>query len=165
MFKAILASVIELLKQAGINAVESFPDRYLDRSERLVAVSLLGARLSSSGCGDYIGLCGENGDVRELYGSRAQLKFELGIYSPAIPGEGAVICTETLDGIISAVSGSSKGLKIRSIDCGQTQLDNKSGMLLCRCTLECSAYLTREKSADGEMFGDFTLRGDLKNGC
>lgn len=163
MFKAILASVTELLKQAGINAAQSFPAKYLDRSETLVTVSLLSAKLSSSGCGNYIGICGSGADYRELYGSRAKLKFELGIYSPAIPGDGADDCTEVLDEIISALSGEAGGMKIRSIDCGQTQPDSKSGMLLCRCTVECSAYLTREVSGDGTVFGDFTLRGELKN--
>lgn len=165
MFETIVCAVIEKLKGAGINAAARFPAERLDRSCPLVAVSLHSAKLQSAGCGSYIGICQSGGELKELYGSRARLTLELEVYEPATSGHGADGCTKTLDKIISAVTDGCSGLKLRTVECGQTEFDAESGMFLCRCTMELSAYLTREADGDEGGFTDFTLRGELNDAC
>ena len=61
MFDTITDSIASALSGNGINAVTKFPVSKLDRTQTLVCVSIKSARITASGLGNYIGLCGIRG--------------------------------------------------------------------------------------------------------
>ena len=162
MFKAVLDSVIGILTAAGIDACAKYPETKLDRESPLVCVSLKSGRLTSSGCGNYIGICEREGTVTELYGCRAELCFSVELYSPAEPGFGAEGCMELFDSIAALMGTCPQGLKIRGFDCGEAVFDTESRMFRSICELKCGAYLLREAEPDTGMFTDFILRGEIE---
>ena len=83
MLDAVIDSIVQILSAGGINAVKKYPVDVLDCSKKTVCVSLRSAKITASGCGNYIGLTAENGSIKEMLGSRGQLRIGLDIYSPS----------------------------------------------------------------------------------
>ena len=74
MLETIAAGIAETLSSAGIKAVTAFTADELDTSAPFVCVGLKSAKLSSSGLGNYIGICTEAGQGREMDGEKAELQ-------------------------------------------------------------------------------------------
>lgn len=161
MFETVLSSVVSILRNAGINACVKYPETKTDRDSELVCVSLRSGKLSSSGCGNYIGICEDGGTVRELYGSRAELVFSLELYSPARPGFGPGACVRLFDRIAALMGTAPQGLKLRALSCGEALFDTESRMFCSVCELKCGAYLLREAEPETGSFTDFILRGEI----
>ncbi len=141
MLEAIAAGIVQTLESAGIKAVSAFPAAELDTSEPFVCVGLNSVRLSSSGLGNYIGVCTEDGTVREMYGERAELTLALDVYAKAGESEG---CSKLADLSRCALYGA-EGISVTEFSFGEVCYDGGSRMLLSRCTAKASAYLVREK--------------------
>lgn len=141
MLEEISPLIAQALQSAGINAVTAFSAEKLAADEPLVCVGLRSARLHSSGLGNYIGLCSEDGKLRELYGERAELTLALDIYSPAPESEK---CTALADKVRCALCGLD-GVSVTEFGFGEIKYDADSRMLLSRCTACAGAYLVREK--------------------
>ena len=99
MLENIASEIAEELNNAGINAVAAFNASELDDAAAFVCVGLKSARISSSGLGNYIGVCTEDGQLKEMYGEKAELVLSLDVYSPANADEG---CSELADGAAAA---------------------------------------------------------------
>ena len=96
MLENIAIEIAEELNNAGINAVTAFNASELGDVSAFVCVGIKSARISSSGLGNYIGVCTEDGQLKEMYGEKAELVLSFDVYSPASADEG---CSELADGV------------------------------------------------------------------
>lgn len=149
MFELISESIVEALTAANINAVTKFPASKLDRTAAVVCVSLKSARIRASGCGNYIGLCTENGAVKEMYGSKAELVISLEIFSPADPRSGEPGCAEYA-GLVREEIRSIQGLNVTEFEFGDVYYDADSEMFRSDCAAKARTLLVRELR-DGEL--------------
>ena len=146
MLSSVTEEITQILIGDGINAVAAFPMTAIDRSTATVCVSLRSAVISASGCGNYIGLYLESGEIKEMFGSHGQLKIGLDIYSPT-PN-----CENLKENVFLSLGGVSS-LKLKSFDAGEVSFDGQSEMYLCKCTAEGEASLVRSMSAPDGVFG------------
>ncbi len=151
MLEEIAAGIAQALQDAGINAVTAFSTAGLEADEPLVCVGLRGARLSSSGLGNYIGVCSEDGKLREMYGEKAELTLALDIYSPAPESEKCTMLADTVRGALRGLD----GVSLTEFSLGEIKYDSDSRMLLSRCTASAAVYLVREKR--GSSLSDFGI--------
>lgn len=141
MLEEIAAGITKLLTNAGIRAVTAFPAEELCPCAPFVCVGIASARLSSSGLGNYIGVCTEDGTVKEMYGEKAGLTLALDVYAPASESEG---CSELADRVRCALY-SADGVSVTEFSFGEVKYDADSRLLRSRCTAKAGAYLVREK--------------------
>ena len=160
MFETVTNAIVGILDQADIPACVKYPETKIDRDSTLVCVSPVSGLLRSSGFGSYIGICDDGENVTELYGSRAEMKFSLELYSPAKPDFGAAGCIRLFDSIAALMGSCPEGIKLRSFEFGAAEFDTDSKMFRSKCTLDCSAYLLREAEPETGSFTDFILRGE-----
>ena len=156
MFDSVISSVIDWLCDANINAVKKFPATKLNRQKSTVAVSIKSGVMTSTGAGNYMGICDARGKIYEVYGSRAELSFALDIYTPDNSS------AEIFDGIANAVRELPDGLKFKSLECESPEFDEGSGMFCRKCILNCTAIMVRTENEERTEFTDFVLRGELK---
>ena len=152
MFDGIIDSIVSALTAERINAVRKFPADKLERDNPIVCAALKTIEITASGLGNYIGLCRENGEIKEMYGSRAELALSLEIFSPTPD------CNVFLTQLIKKL-GSVEALSIKSFDAGEVSFDTRSGMFRCECIAKGSACLVREL-ADSDV-SDFKLEGEI----
>ena len=141
MLEAIAAGIAEALNSAGIKAVAAFNANELDAAAPFVCVGLKSVKLTSSGLGNYIGVCTEDGQVKEMYGEKAELNLALDVYSPAAETEK---CSEFADAVRCALYGVD-GVSAAEFSFGGIKYDADSRMLLASCSAKVCAYLVREK--------------------
>ena len=156
MLENIASEIAEELNNAGINAVAAFNASELDDAAAFVCVGLKSARISSSGLGNYIGVCTEDGQLKEMYGEKAELVLSFDIYSPANADEG---CSELADGVRCALY-SIDGLSVTEFGFEKVEYDGDCRMLRSRCSAKAAAYLVREKlgsSLSGYSIGEGTI--------
>ena len=149
MLDAVIDSIVQILSAGGINAVKKYPVDVLDCSKKTVCVSLRSAKITASGCGNYIGLTAENGSIKEMLGSRGQLRIGLDIYSPS-PN------CDLLKEQICAYMGSVSSLTVTDFEAGEVSYDGETEMYRCECTVGAKACLVRRSG------GKLRLRGGLK---
>ena len=137
MLEAIAAGIAEALNSAEIKAVTAFDANELDTAAPFVCVGLQSAKLTSSGLGNYIGICTEDGQVKEMYGEKAELSLVLDVYSPAAEAEK---CSELADRVRCALYGAD------------------SRMLRSSCRAKVCAYLVREKL--GSSLSEYSIGED-----
>ena len=152
MFDSIIDSIVEALTAQGLYAVRRFPADKLDSEAPLVCIGIKAAQLTASGLGNYIGLCRENGEIMEMYGSRAELTLSLEIFSPTPD------CNAFIAKLIKQL-GSVEALSVKSFDAGEVSFDSRSGMFRCECIAKGGACLVREL-ADSDVL-DFKLEGEI----
>ena len=152
MFDGIIDSIISALTAEGINAVRKFPADKLDGDNPIVCAALKTIEITASGLGNYIGLCRENGEIKEMYGSRAELALSLEIFSPTPD------CNAFIAELIRQL-GSVASLSIKSFDSSEVSFDSRSGMFHCECIVKGGACLVREL-ADSDV-SDFRLEGEI----
>lgn len=141
MLETIASEIAEELNGAGINAVTAFSVSELCDAAAFVCIGLKSARISSSGLGNYIGVCTEDGQLKEMYGEKAEIVLALDVYSPANADEG---CSELADSTRCALY-NVDGLSVTEFSFGQVEYDSASRMLRSRCSAKATAYLVREK--------------------
>ena len=151
MLENIASEIAEELNNAGINAVAAFNASELDDAAAFVCVGLKSARISSSGLGNYIGVCTEDGQLKEMYGEKAELVLSLDVYSPANADEG---CSELADGVRCALY-NIDGLSVTEFDFEKVEYDGDCRMLRSRCSAKATAYLVREML--GSSLSDYSI--------
>ena len=154
MLESIASGIVSELKSSGINAVTAFSASPLEDSAPFVCVALHSARIVSSGLGNYIGVCTEDGQVKEMYGEKAELALNLDVYSPASESEG---CSALADTVRIALCGMD-GLSVTEFSFGEIRYDADSRMLCSRCSAKAAAYLVREKQ--GSSLSDYSIGED-----
>lgn len=150
MLKSVVESITQTLINDGINAVAAFPVADFDKQKTVICVSIRSVKITSCGCGNYIGLCLENGVIKEMFGSHGCLKIGLDIYSP-MPD-----CENLKENVCNSL-GSMSSLKVKNFEASEVSFDGKSEMYYCKCTAEAEASLVRSLS---EPAGVFKLEED-----
>lgn len=150
MLKSVIEAITQILIDDGINATAAFPMVPIEKDKAIVCVSIRSAKITASGCGNYIGLCLENGVIKEMFGSHGRLKLGFDIYSP-LPD-----CENLKESVYDSL-GSMTTLTIKGFEAGEMGFDAKSEMYLCKCTVEAEACLVRSTS---EPEGVFELEED-----
>ena len=143
MFDTITDSIASALSGNGINAVTKFPVSKLNRAETLVCVSIKSARITASGLGNYIGLCTQNGTVKEMYGSMAELQIAADIYSPFDEDSSEPGCAKYA-ALVEDKIRSVQGLSVTEFNFGDIRYDTAAEMFHSACTVKAGAYLVRE---------------------
>lgn len=141
MLETIAAAVAGTLRSADINAVTAFSASELETAVPFVCVGLQSAKITSAGLGNYIGICSEDGQVREMYGEKADIVLALDVYSPASENEK---CSEFSDAVRHALR-SVDGMSVTEFSFGEVKYDGDSRMLHSRCLAKACVYLVREK--------------------
>lgn len=141
MLENVAAVIVQALKNAGINAVSAYDGKALCEDEAVVSVSLDAVHIASSGLGSYIGICSENGDIKEMYGDKAEIRVKAEVYCPPV-SDGD--CTAIACGVIEQLR-LTDDLSVLSFEIGQTTYDEQTCMLRCACMAQCRAYLVRSK--------------------
>lgn len=160
MFDSVLDAVVSALNAENIAAVRKYPGCILDRDTAAVAVSLKSGSLTASGCGNYLGTMDSGGTVKELYGSRAELKIGIEIYTPAAADHAEGECISILDDVCACVGGI-QGVRLKSFESGEPEYDAETEMFRCRSVLTVSAFMVHQTDDSG-AFTDFVLKGELK---
>lgn len=150
MLKNVVEDITQILIDDGINAVAAFPAIDFDKKKTVVCVSIRSARITACGCGNYIGLCLENGVIKEMFGSHGDLKIGLDIYSAKSD------CENLKESVCDSLR-SMNSLTVKSFEAGEVSFDGKSEMYCCKCTAEAEASLVRSVS---EPTGVFRLEED-----
>lgn len=153
MLRNIAKTLARQLTDAGIDAVTAFDGSVLNESSAFVCVAVESARISSAGLGGYIGICTENGEIKEMYGDRAELVLALDVYAPTSAYEK---CDELSEKVRSAIVGV-PSLTVSELTAAGVGYDEASSMLRARCTAKCSAYIVRRKCGSG--LADYELEG------
>lgn len=145
MFDGVIANIVATLSQNGVNAVRKYPSVILDRSKAVCCVSIRSAKILASGCGNYIGLCLENGQLKEMLGSRGELSIGLDIYSPSPQ-------FEELKQQVCACIADFTSLTVCGFEAGEVCFDGESEMYHCECTANAVACLVRQINDLGSGF-------------
>lgn len=151
MIKAILDGVVAAFNDAKIKATAAYPAAELCDAESIVAVAVKSMRVYSSGLGSYIGVCTENGEVKELYGEKAETVLSLDIYCPGESDDG---CTALADKVRRALY-SAEGISVTEFDFGLPAYDADSRMFRSKSTARAVACLVREKR--GRRLGAYSI--------
>lgn len=151
MIKAILDGVVAAFNDAKIKATAAYPAAELCDAESIVAVGVKSMRVYSSGLGSYIGVCTENGEVKELYGEKAETVLSLDIYCHGESDEG---CTALADKVRRALY-SAEGISVTEFDFGLPAYDADSRMFRSKSTAKAVACLVREKR--GRRLGAYSI--------
>lgn len=153
MLDGIVDSIVSALTAEGINAVRKYPADKLDCDKPIVCAALKAVEITASGLGNYIGLCREDGEIKEMYGSRAELELSLEIFCPTPD------CNAFAAELVKKLA-SIEALSVKSFNAGKVSFDARSGMFRCECIAKGSACLVRELT-DSEV-SDFRLEGEIE---
>ena len=155
-------AVIRALKDAGISAMEAFPDSKAKAYPGAVATVAVGAAE-----GKMLGFCNylgeiydpEAGTVRELYGKQLEsdITVDLRADRAADCEEGCQRAAEVL------LSGLPAGIRPRELRWEALVWEKTTGMFLRKGHLQCQAVFVAQSQEDGELFLDFILKGVMQN--
>ena len=155
-------AVIRALKDAGISAMEAFPDSKAKVYPGAVATVAVGAAE-----GKMLGFCNylgeiydpEAGTVRELYGKKLEsdITVDLRADRAADCEEGCQRAAEVL------LSGLPAGIRPGELRWEALVWEKTTGMFLRKGHLQCQAVFVAQSQEDGELFLDFILKGVMQN--
>ena len=155
-------AVIRALKDAGISAMEAFPDSKAKAYPGAVATVAVGAAE-----GKMLGFCNylgeiydpEAGTVRELYGKQLEsdITVDLRADRAADCEEGCQRAAEVL------LSGLPAGIRPGELRWEALVWEKTTGMFLRKGHLQCQAVFVAQSQEDGELFLDFILKGVMQN--
>ena len=154
-------AVIQALSQAGLPALEAFPDRRANSYEGAVAAVAVGAAE-----GKVLGFCnylGERydettGTMRELYGK--QLEGEITV---ELRADRANVCEAGVETAAEVLLGGlPSGIRPGELRWEALTWEKATKMFLRRGSLRCQALFVAESREDGVLFLDFVLKGVLK---
>ena len=126
---------------------------------------MLGVQETQSGDAALWQYLGEQWDAAqgcpvERYGKKLQLTLYVDLYAPRGAAETIEQAWETLE--TALLEPLAEGLRIETVQRGETAADNASGYLKCRCTARCTACFTAVRAEEGAALTDFTLKGVLQ---
>ena len=155
-------AVIRALKDAGISAMEAFPDSKAKAYPGAVATVAVGAAE-----GKMLGFCNylgeiydpEAGTVRELYGKQLEsdITVDLRADRAADCEEGCQRAAEVL------LSGLPAGIRPGELRWEALVWEKTTGVFLRKGHLQCQAVFVAQSQEDGELFLDFILKGVMQN--
>jgi len=154
-------AVVNALNQAGLTALEAFPDGPAKSYSKPVATVAVGAAEGKSlGFCNYLGeLFDETtGGMRELFGKHLEgdIRVDIRAQRASDCETGCEQATEVLLG------GLPSGIRPGELRWEAIGWEKSTGMFLRRGTLRCEAIFVAESQED-EVFLDFILKGVMQN--
>jgi hypothetical protein len=155
-------AVIRALKDAGVTAMEAFPDSRAKAYPAAVATVAVGAAV-----GKMLGFCNylgeiydpEAGTVRELYGKQLE-----GDITVDIRAERAADCEDGCQRAAEVLlSDLPAGIRPGELRWEALVWEKTTGMFLRKGHLQCQAVFVAQSQEDGELFLDFILKGVMQN--
>ena len=154
----IRTAVLTSLREAGLAALEAFPEGEMKRYAGAVAAVAVGAAAGGNlGFCNYLGETWdeESGTVRELYGK--QLEGEIAV---DIRAESAGKCEEGCETAAEVLLGGLPvGIRPGELRWEALCWEKGTGMFLRKGHLQCRAVFIAREQEDGEVFRDFILKG------
>ena len=155
-------AVLKALKEAGMQALEAFPEGRAKRYSGAVATVAVGAA-EGKGLGfcNYLGEAydEEAGTAREVYGK--QLEGEIVV---DVRAERAADCESGCETAAEVLLGGLPvGIRPGELRWEGLQWETATGLFLRRGILSCRAVFVAESAEEGEAFLDFILRGVMRN--
>lgn len=153
-------AVLDALNQAGLPALQTFPDQNARRYRGPVAAVCVGAATGKTlGFCNYLGemVNPKTGFSQEIYGKRLEAEIAVDIYGDRASdcNHGCETAAEVLLGGLPA------GLKPGELSWEEVRFEEASG-LFRRCgRLRCQALFLAAADAGGSAFLDFILKGVL----
>lgn len=155
-------AILSALKEAGLTAL----GRFGTQAERSYTgpVAVIGVAQAAGkpmGLGGYLGTVydPDAGTEREIYGRMLEVTVSVDVYAPG----GADACESAMETAAETLmAGLPAGLRLRSLQWGQTEWDEDSGLYLRRGTAEYTAQFTATASAETGEILDFELKGVMK---
>lgn len=165
MLENVVRSVVEALREDGIDASPAFP-RAPARAGNgaLVRVGVAGARDKSAGMARYLGVetDGEHGQ-REVYGLLCDMEISIDVYTPPAVDNAAMEALALFDRV-SEVIGGMGGLQVKELSCGAPGPDRDTGLFRLSGAAKCGGLLISAPDGGEEaVFADYVLRGVLKS--
>lgn len=155
-------AVVQALNDAGVRAVEAFPEGLSkDYGGPVAAVAVGTAEGKALGFCNYLGERYDEaaGTVRELYGK--QLEGEITV---EIRAERAAACESAGETAAETLlSGLPAGIRPGELRWEALTWEKTTGMFLRRGRLRCQALFLAESREDGEVFLDFILKGVMQS--
>ena len=96
----------------------------------------------------------------ERYGRKLRLTLYVDFYAPKGAAEEIESGWEKLEEVL--LTPLAEGLRMETVQRGETAADSASGYLKCRCTAQCTAYFTAVRTEESAVLTDFTLKGVLQ---
>ena len=155
------SAVLRALTDAGLTALEAFPDGCAKAyGGAVVTVSVGAAEGRQMGLFNYLGERYDEsaGTVRELYGK--QLEGDIAV---EVRAERAADCEQGCEQAAEVLLGSLPvGIRAGELCWETLQWEKNTGLFLRRGALHCQAVFVAEGSEDGESFSDFILKGVMR---
>ena len=154
-------AVLEALREAGLPALEAFPDSGAKAySGPVAAVSVGALEGKSTGFCNYLGEVFDEsaGTARELYGKQldGEIRIDIRADRAADCETGCEQAAETLLG------GLPSGIRPGELYWEALTWEKATGMFLRQGRLRCQAIFVAEGNEDGQTFLDFVLKGVMK---
>lgn len=155
-------AILSALEGAGLRAL----GRFGTQAERSYTgpVAVIGVAQAAGkpmGLGGYLGTVydPDAGTEQEIYGRILEVTVSVDVYAPG----GADACESAMETAAETLmAGLPAGLRLRSLQWGQTEWDEDSGLYLRRGTAEYTAQFTATASAETGEILDFELKGVMK---
>lgn len=161
--KQVRSLLAQKLTAAGLPVVTAWVRTKIP--QLTTAAAVLGVQETQSGDAALWQYLGEQWDAAqgcpvERYGKKLQLTLYVDLYAPRGAAEAIEQAWETLE--TALLEPLAEGLRIETVQRGETAADNASGYLKCRCTARCTACFTAVRAEEGAALTDFTLKGVLQ---
>lgn len=155
------AAVIAVLRQAGLSALEAFPQGRARRcTEAVAAVGVGAAEGKTLGFCNYLGQIYDEdaGTVRERYGKQVEAVIQVDVRA-----ERAADCEAGCAAAAEALLfGLPAGIRPGELRWETLQWERETELFLRRGSLQCSALFTATEAEDGTAFLDFVLKGVMQ---
>lgn len=155
-------AVIDALNDAGVTAIEAFPDgRAKAYSGAVAAIAVGAAEGKTLGFCNYLGEVYDDaaGTVRELYGKQLE-----GDITVDLRAERAADCeTGCQQAAEVLLGGLPSGIRPGQLRWEALSWEKATGMFLRKGSLRCQAVFVAQSQEEGEVFLDFILKGVMQD--
>lgn len=155
-------AVMDALNDAGVTAIETFPDsRAKSYAGAVAAVAVGAAEGKTMGFCNYLGEVydDEAGTVQEIYGKQLD-----GSITVDIRAERAVDCEAGCQQAAEVLLGGlPSGIRPGELRWEALGWEKSTGMFLRKGSLLCQAIFVAQSQEDGEVFLDFILKGVMQD--
>lgn len=146
MLNVVVNTIVQHLELNDIYAVNKYAPGEILRDKATVCVSLKSAKITASGCGNYIGFSAESTEFKEMFGSKGELCIKFEIYGPLY------VFDQLKADLCDCLAGMSL-VNIRSFEAGEVSFDSKSELFRCECSANATVCLVRQISDPDGPFG------------
>lgn len=155
-------AVLKALREAGLTAVEAFPEGFAkDYGGAVAAVAVGAAEGKAMGFCNYLGEVYDEaaGTAKELYGKQLEGDITVDIRGPRA-ADCEAGCQQAAEVLLGGLP---SGIRPGELRWEALKWEKATGLFLRRGSLRCQAVFVAESQEDGEIFLDFILKGVMRD--